>query len=106
MNNPQDIINGLLLGRPPEPYNDGGAGSHNAAVLDAARVRPAFFDVSCMLYRLLYAKADWYCNKAGGTGHEADRRLCHLVCIDLINDMADACRHFACGPVGGFRQQT
>lgn len=102
MNNPQDIINGLLLGRPPEPYNDGGAGAHNAAVLDAARVRPAFFDVSCMLYRLLYAKADWYCNKAGGTGYDADRRLCHLVCIDLINDMADACRQFACGPVVAF----
>lgn len=99
MNSPQNIINGLLAGRPPEPYKDGGAGSHNAAVLDAARVRPAFFDVSCMLYRLLYAKADWYCKKAEGYG---DEKLCHLVCIDLINDVADACRQFACAPVMAF----
>jgi len=83
---------------PPPPYEDGGAGAYNAAVLDAAGVRPAFFDSSCLLYRWLYAKAADYCKFAGSE----DDRLVYRACADVICDMAEACRVFRCAPVVAF----
>lgn len=90
------FIQELFIGRPP--YDDGGAGNYNSEVLTKARVRPAFFDTSCLLYRLAYAKADTYCKKAG----DDDTLLIHLMCVDFMRDVVDACGHFACGPVFAF----
>ena len=91
-----DALREVLAPRPH--YADGGAGAFNAAALTAARVRPAFFDVSCMSYRLMYAKASDYCKEAGSD----DVRLAHRVASDVLCDIADACRNFACAPVLAF----
>ena len=80
------------------PYVDGGAGIYNAGVLNGARVRPAFFDMSCLVYRLLYAKADVYCKKCGTD----DGKLAHMAAADVMCDVADACRNFACAPILAF----
>lgn len=90
----------ILAPRPP--YRDGGAGSDNAAALRASRVRPAFFDVSCLMYRLMYAKVDTYCKDCGYD----EARIAHAVAADVINDIADACRNFACAPVLAFDSGT
>jgi len=90
------FIRDLFKERPP--YDDGDAGKCNAEVLTKARVRPAFFDTSCLLYRLAYAKADTYCKSAG----DDDQLLIHLLCVDFLRDVVDACSHFACGPVFAF----
>jgi len=83
---------------PRELYDDGGAGAHNAEVLEASDVRPAFFDSSCLLYRFLFAKASNYCDAAGD-----DDELCvHMLCVDFLNDVVGACAHFACAPVLAF----
>jgi len=86
-----------LLG-PRELYDDGGAGAHNAKVLNDADVRPAFFDSSCLLYRFLFAKASNYCKAAG----DDDEVCIHLLCVDFLNDVIGACEHFACAPVLAF----
>lgn len=90
------VLEELLAPRPH--YADGGAGRHNAAILVASHVRPAFFDVSCLMYRLMYAKVDTYCKDCGYD----DERLAHAVASDVISDIADACRNFACAPVLAF----
>lgn len=82
----------------PPPFDDGGAGLRNAAALEAARVRPAIFDMSCLIYRMIYAKADDYARLSKGD----DGRIAHAVAADVMCDVADACRHFACGPVCAF----
>lgn len=79
---------------PAPPYNDGGAGAYNAEVLRRASVRPAFFDVSCLMYRLIYAKASTYC--AGGAD---DSTIAHRLASDTLRDVAEACTNFACAPV-------
>lgn len=76
-------------------YEDNGAGTHNALVLKQAGVRPAFFDTSCLLYRLMFAKSNEYCKLAG----DNESLLIHLVCCDFIRDVSDACSHFACAPI-------
>lgn len=82
----------------PPPFEDGGSGGRNAAALEAARVRPAIFDMSCLIYRMIYAKADDYARLSKGD----DGRIAHAVAADVMCDVADACRHFACGPVCAF----
>ena len=94
------VLEEILAPRPR--YEDGGAGAYNAAVLRASRVRPAFFDVSCLMYRLMYAKVDTYCKDCGYD----DARLAHAIAADVINDIADACRNFACAPVLAFDSGT
>lgn len=91
-----EYIRMLLAPRPM--YDDKGAGVYNSQVLQEAKVRPAFFDTACLLYRLMFAKAKTYCDKAGGD----DELLIHNVCIDFINDVVDACGSFACAPVLAF----
>lgn len=86
-----------LLNEDPAPYDDGGAGAYNADVLRAAMVRPAFFDVSCLAYRLIYAKASEYVKNGAD-----DARIAHHIAADVMCDVADACRHFACAPVMAF----
>ena len=83
----------------PRPlYNDGGAGEWNAGVLRAVRARPMFFDVSCIMYRIMYAKADEYVKRCGtDTG-----RIAHSVAADVMQDIAGACGTFACAPVLAF----
>ena len=90
------ILEELLAPRPF--YEDGGAGACNAAALKAALVRPAFFDVSCLTYRLMYAKAEDYCKKCGADAE----RMAHMIAADVMFDIADACRNFACAPVLAF----
>ena len=51
-----ETLHSLLFDSPPV-RNDGGAGVFNASVLKEANVRPAFIDVSCLVYRFIYAKA-------------------------------------------------
>lgn len=81
-----------LLNNPPPLFDDGGAGVHNATILTTAGVRPAFFDVSCLMYRLIYAKADEYAKFT-------DEQIPHLLAVDTLRDITDACRNFACAPV-------
>ena len=83
-----------LLGEAPV-YECGTAGIDNAAVLGKTRVRPAFFDVSGLVYRLSYAKAAEYCRRCGSD----DDRIAHAVAADVMSDVAAACRAFCCGPV-------
>ena len=83
-----------LLGEAP-PYDCGGAGVCNAEILRQSRVRPAFFDVSGLVYRLSYAKASEYVRRCGGD----ERRIAHAVAADVMSDVAAACRTFCCGPV-------
>lgn len=90
------ILEELLAPRPF--YEDRGAGARNAETLKAALVRPAFFDVSCLTYRLMYAKADDYCKKCGADAE----RMAHMIAADVMFDIADACRNFACAPVLAF----
>ena len=90
------VLEELFAPRPH--YADKGAGRHNADVLAESRVRPAFFDVSCLMYRLMYAKVDTYCKDCGGD----DSRMAHAISADVVNDIADACRNFACAPVLAF----
>lgn len=79
-------------------YRDGGAGAWNAAVLRDARLRPAFFDSSCLMYRLMYAKVNTYVKDCGA---DVDK-MCHTIAADVMTDIADACRNFACAPVMAF----
>ena len=88
-----EILSEILAEAPR--YNDDGAGRYNAGLLNAARVRPAFFDVSCLIYRLLYAKADDYVRKCG---LDTDK-ISNWAAADVVSDVADACRHCACAPV-------
>ena len=88
---PELIGGAWLLGR-----GDAETGAENASALVRAGVRPAIFDVSCLLYRLLYAKAKDYC-RAG-----SDESAAHLAAADVIWDVADACRSFSCAPVLAF----
>lgn len=90
------VLDEILAPRPF--YPDGGAGADNAAVLRAVRARPAFFDMSCLMYRLMYAKADDYCRKCGAD----DEKIAHHVAADVMLDVAEACRNFACAPVLAF----
>ena len=96
-----------LLGEAP-PYDCGTAGFDNAAALEKSRVRPAFFDVSGLVYRLSYAKAAEYCRRCGTD----EDRIAHAVAADVMSDVAAACRTFCCGPVMCFdsrrsvRQET
>ena len=83
-----------LLGEAPI-YECGTAGIDNAAVLEKTRVRPAFFDVSGLVYRLSYAKAAEYCRRCGSD----DNRIAHAVAADVMSDVAAACRAFCCGPI-------
>ena len=87
-----------MLFAPRPHYEDGGAGEWNAGVLRAARVRPAFFDVSCLAYRLMYAKADDYVKRCSAR----PERIIHAIAADVMADIADACRNFACAPVLAF----
>lgn len=82
----------------PPRYEDGGAGAFNAALLEKIKVRPAFFDMSCLIYRMMFAKADEY-GKRCGTDCE---KISWHVAADVLCDVTDACRHFACGPVLAF----
>lgn len=83
----------------PRPvYRDGGAGEWNAGVLRSIRARPAFFDVSCVMYRLMYAKADEYVKRCGSD----TERISHAIAADVMLDIAEACRNFACAPVLAF----
>lgn len=86
----------LLSPRPM--YDNMGAGLHNSSVLNKAVVRPAFFDSSCLLYRLVYSKAKDYCKRAG----DDDTLLAHLLCVDFLRDVAEACMRFSCAPVLAF----
>lgn len=96
MNTTDNLIHDLLSGQ--REYDDAGAGAYNAGLLTALHLRPAFFDTSCLLYRLAYAKASTYCEKAG----DNDELLIWLVCLDFMRDVADACLHFACAPIMAF----
>lgn len=83
----------------PRPFFDtDGVGPLNADALREARARPAFFDMSCLVYRMIYAKADDYVRRLGGDVH----RISHAVASDVMCDVADACRNFACAPVLAF----
>lgn len=84
-----ELFSGLTV------YDDHGAGAHNALVLKQAGLRPAFFDTSCLLYRLLYSKANDYCKCA----RDNDALLVHLICCDFIRDVSEACSQFGCAPV-------
>ena len=86
-----------LFGRRPR-YEDAGAGAHNAGVLAAARVRPAFVDTSCLMYRLMWAKAAYYVKRCGND----TSRIAHSVAADVMLDIAEFCRNFACAPVLAF----
>ena len=89
-----DAFIAMLLSE-PEMFQDGGVGEENATVLNAALVRPIFIDTSCLLYRLAYAKADTYHKDAG----DDDGLLAHMICTDVMRDVAEACNQFACAPV-------
>lgn len=69
--------------------------NENAESMNAAFVRPAFFDVSSVMYRFLYAKADEYCRMAG----DSDTLLVCYVCCDIISDISDACSTLGCAPI-------
>jgi hypothetical protein len=69
--------------------------NENAESMNAAFVRPAFFDVSSVMYRFLYAKADEYCRMAG----DSDTLLVCYVCCDIISDISDACSTLGCAPM-------
>lgn len=90
-----------ILGERPV-YQDRGAGADNATVLRAAGVRPAFFDTSCIMYRLMHAKADTYVKNCG---IDTDK-IAHHVAADVMADIADACRNFASAPVMAFDSDT
>lgn len=67
----------------------------NSDSLNAAFVRPAFFDVSSVMYRFLYAKGDEYCRLAG----DSDTLLVCYVCCDILSDISDACSSLGCSPI-------
>lgn len=90
------VLEDILAPRPV--YKDGGAGIGNAGILRDARVRPAFFDTSCLMYRLMYAKVDTYTKTCG---YDMEK-MAHSVAADVMLDIADACRNFACAPVMAF----
>ena len=85
----------------PLHYDDGGAGVHNAHVLRVRRTRPAFVDVSSIVYRLMFAKTKEYCKVS-----DDDNIVSHIIAVDSLKDIADACNQFRCSPVLCFDSST
>ena len=87
-----ETLHSLLFDSPPV-RNDGGAGVFNASVLKEANVRPAFIDVSCLVYRFIYAKAKEYAKNADAGN------IPFIIAMDVIRDVADMCGRYSCAPI-------
>ena len=88
----ENTLRSILFGSPPA-IDDGGAGVYNASVLKGANVRPAFIDVSCLIYRFIYAKAKEYA-KASDVGD-----IPFAIAVDVVRDIADMCGRYSCAPI-------